>query len=91
MISKSVKKLVNYGLATELISKADEIYARNRILEILGIDEYKECDDNCEGADLEEILSELLGYAVEKGLIDDNITDRDLFDTKRILSSRAVN
>ncbi len=82
MISSSVKKLVNYGLATELISKADEIYARNRILEILHIDEYKESEDKCTGADLEEILSELLSYAVEKGLIDDNITDRDLFDTK---------
>ncbi len=82
MISKSVKKLVNYGLATELISKADEIYARNRILEILHIDEYKESEDKCAGTNLEEILSELLSYAVEKGIIDDNITDRDLFDTK---------
>ncbi len=82
MISKSVKKLVNYGLETELISKADEIYARNRILEILHIDEYKESPDKCEGADLEETLAELLSYAVEKGIIDDNITDRDLFDTK---------
>lgn len=82
MISKSVKKLVNYGLETELISKADEIYSRNSILEILHIDEYKESEDKCEGAALEEILAELLSYAVEKGIIDDNITDRDLFDTK---------
>ena len=42
MISKSIKKLVNYGIETGLISRADEIYARNRILEILRVDEYKE-------------------------------------------------
>ena len=39
MISQSVKKLVAYGLATGLIEKEDEIFARNRILEILHIDE----------------------------------------------------
>ena len=82
MISKSIKKLVNYGIETGLISRADEIYARNRILEILRVDEYKESAEKFEGAALEDILAELLAFAVEKGLIDDNITDRDLFDTK---------
>ncbi len=82
MISESIKKLINYGLETGLISKADEIYARNRILEILRVDEYTESDKACKCESLEETLAELLDFAVEKGLIDDNITDRDLFDTK---------
>ncbi len=82
MVSKSIKKLVNYGIDTGLISKADEIYARNRILEILHVDEYKESADCCKCESLEETLAELLSFAVEKGLIDDNITDKDLFDTK---------
>lgn len=82
MICQSIKKLVNYGLETGLITKEDEIFARNRILEILDLDEYTPCDEECKCDSLEETLKELLDFAVEKGLIDDNITHRDLFDTK---------
>ena len=82
MISQSVKKLVAYGLATGLIEKEDEIFARNRILEILHIDEYTADDSECVCENLEETLGELLAYAVEKELIGDDITSKDLFDTK---------
>ena len=82
MISQSVKKLVAYGLETGLIEKEDEIFARNRILEILHIDEYTADDSECVCENLEETLGELLTYAVEKELIGDDITSKDLFDTK---------
>ncbi len=82
MISQSVKKLVAYGLSAGLIEKEDEIYARNRILEILHIDEYTADDSECVCESLEETLGELLSYAVEKELIGDDITSKDLFDTK---------
>lgn len=82
MINESIKKLVNYGLETGLIEKEDEIFARNRILEILEIDEYCDCENECKCDSLESTLKELLDFAVEKNLIDNNITERDLFDTK---------
>ncbi len=82
MISESIKKLISYGLEAGLIEKEDEIFARNRILEILKVDEYTESGCECKCGSLEETLAEILAFAVEKGLIDDNITDRDLFDTK---------
>lgn len=82
MIIQSVKKLVAYGLSAGLIEKEDEIYARNRILEILHIDEYTADDSECVCESLEETLGELLSYAVEKELIGDDITSKDLFDTK---------
>ena len=82
MISQSVKKLVAYGLSTGLIEKEDEIFARNRILEILHIDEYTADDSECVCENLEETLGELLDYAVEKEIIGDDITSKDLFDTK---------
>ena len=81
MISKSIKKLVDYGILTGLITKRDEIYATNRILEILNVDEYF-CDESFTEIDLEQTLKELLDFAVEKGLIEDTVTHRDLFDTK---------
>ena len=82
MINTSIRKLINYGLECGLIEKEDEIYTVNRVLEILNLDEYNEPEGECEYGDLEEILSEILSFAVETGLIEDDITSRDLFDTK---------
>lgn len=81
MIQESIKKLVCYGIEKGLVNKRDEIYVTNRILEILDIDEF-ECSENFSDVNLEETLKELLDFAVEKGIIEDNITARDLFDTK---------
>ena len=82
MINISIRKLINYGLECGLIEKEDEIYTINRVLEILNLDEYNEPAEECEYDGLEEILSEILAFAVETGLIEDDITSRDLFDTK---------
>lgn len=81
MINKAIKQLVEYGLSKCLIYETDRIYARNRILEVLQLDEYIEQTDN-ENADLQKILKDLTDFAVKKGLIEDSIVYRDLFDTK---------
>lgn len=81
MINKAVKQLVEYGLSKGLIYETDRIYARNRILEVLQLDEYIEPTD-IENADLQKILTDLTDFAVQKGLIKDSIVYRDLFDTK---------
>ena len=81
MINVSIRKLVCYGLECGLVNKRDEVFVTNRILEILHLDEF-ECKDTFEQVNLEKTLKELLDFAVEKGIIDDNITERDLFDTK---------
>ncbi len=82
MIEKYIDKLIRYALDTKLIEKDDEILCRNRVLEILGMDEYIECGDDGEALELHEILEALCDYAVEKGILTDTITYRDLFDTK---------
>ncbi len=81
MISESVAKLVQYGLDCGLIEQEDKIYTTNRILEILCLDEYEEPSE-CEWDNLDDILRDILDYACEKGLIEDTLTNRDLFDTK---------
>ena len=81
MIDKYIKQLVCYGLEKNLFTKRDEIYVTNRILEILELDSFN-CDESFCDVDLEETLKGLLDYAVEKGLIDNNIVSRDLFDTR---------
>ncbi len=82
MINKSIKKLVQYAIEKNLINIADKNYAINRILEILQLDEYIEPEENFQNIDLELTLQEILEYAIQKGLIEDNIVRKDLFDTK---------
>ncbi len=81
MIEQSIRKLICYGLEKNLLTKRDEIYSTNRILEALKLDSI-DCDEVFENVDIESTLKELLDYAVEKGLIEDTVTARDLFDTK---------
>ena len=81
-INLEIKKLVRYGLENNLIEKEDEIFARNCILETLCLDDYEEVQDEIFEINLEEILKNILDFAVEKKLIENTIIHRDLFDTK---------
>ena len=71
--------LVNYALDRALIQEGDEIWAYNRLLEVMCLDE---ADGDPVEAELPEILTALTDDAVRRGLIEDNITARDLFDTR---------
>lgn len=81
MIDKSIGKLVCYGLEKDLLTERDRIFVTNRLLEILHIDSLN-CEEKYDNVNLEETLKELLDFAVEQNLIEDDITSRDLFDTK---------
>ena len=83
MIEEGIAKLVQYGMEQGLLQEEDRIYAINRILEVLKLDDYQEQEQVPEHPDLEETLNELLDYAAEKGLMEHNsVVYRDLFDTK---------
>ena len=83
MIEEGIAKLVQYGMEQGLLQEEDRIYAINRILEVLKLDDYQEQEQMPEHPDLEETLNELLDYAAEKGLMEHNsVVYRDLFDTK---------
>jgi UDPglucose--hexose-1-phosphate uridylyltransferase len=83
MINMAINKLIQYGRNTGLIEEADHYYAVNQILDVLNLCEYKEPDGELIEIDLEAVLKELLDYANEMGLLEENsVTYRDLFDTK---------
>lgn len=82
MVYEAIKKLVTYGMKTGLISEEEKIYSTNLILDVLKLDDYEEPEENYEKVELEPVLKELLDYAVEKGLIEDSVVYRDLFDTR---------
>ena len=87
MLNENIKKLVEYGIETGLTPECERIYTTNLLLEMFHEDSYEDVevekipvDDNGEG--LEQVLSELLAEAVKRGIIEDSIGYRDLFDTK---------
>lgn len=81
MINEYIKRLVVYGIETGLIEKEDEIYIRNTYLDLFDLESYEE-PTITEPMELSEVLNEILDYIVEKGIIEDGVASRDLFDTK---------
>ena len=83
MLSYYIEKLVEYGLSKELITEDERFYSRNLLLDMMGESEFDENDrEGKEDPTLQEILEYLCDEAVKKGIIEDSITFRDLFDTK---------
>lgn len=84
-IYENIEKLIKYGLDTGLIEPEDRIYTTNRLLELFELDDMTESEKACEMEldKLEQVLSEMMDYAFEKGLMEENsVAYRDLFDTK---------
>ncbi len=82
MLSKNIKKLIQYGINAGLTPECERTYATNLLLEVFHEDDYEDVDIAGEEIDLEDILKELLDEACRRGLIEDSVVYRDLFDTK---------
>ena len=82
MLYESIKKLVQYGIDTGLTPECERVYTTNLLLELFHEDNYEDIECTSDNRDLEEILKDLLDEAVKRGIIEDSITYRDLFDTK---------
>ena len=82
MLNESICKLVQYGIETGLTPECERNYTINLLLDIFKENDYIEPEERYTRLNLEEILKELLDEAVNRGLIEDSIVYRDLFDTK---------
>ena len=80
-IETYIDALVSYAMNTGLAEPEDHWVLVNRILDILQKPDYEPSDEP-QPEDIEEILGGILDYAVENGLCDDNITAKDIFDTR---------
>lgn len=80
-IQARIKQLVNYGIEAELLKEEDRVYTTNLLLDLLKVAEYEDLE--VETMELEDILKDMLDYAFEQNIIDDNgVVTRDLFDTR---------
>ena len=82
MLSESIAKLVQYGITTGLTPECERNYTTNLLLDVFHEDDYEKPDNIEEPVNLEATLGELLDEAVKRGLIEDSIVYRDLFDTR---------
>ncbi|MCD4837466.1 UDP-glucose--hexose-1-phosphate uridylyltransferase [Neobacillus sedimentimangrovi] len=84
MIHGLIQQLINQALATQLIEREDEIYARNQVLALLQMTEFIENDGET-NLEIPELLEKITDYACEQGIIE------DIFDEKEIFSSKIMN
>ena len=76
-----IDSLVSYAMNCGLAEPEDHQVLTNRLLDLMGEVAYIPSDEP-QSENLEEILTGLLDYAVQKGLCADNILAKDLFDTR---------
>ncbi len=81
MCYQAIEDLLGYALRTGLIEECDRTWAANRLLHTLGLESW-EPPQTVRERPLEDILKELLDDAAARGVIQNDITSRDLFDTE---------
>ena len=75
-----ITALVQYGIDKKLIEPCDKVFIINQLLTPLQLDSFQPAEVRT--ISLEQILKGLTDYAVNRGIISDDITSRDLFDTR---------
>ena len=81
-MNHAINQLIQYGLDRQLIQEADRDYATNLLLDLLNMNEFEREDIHEVIGDCTPILEKMLNYAVEQGIIEDSIVEKDLFDTR---------
>ena len=80
-INAYIDSLVSYAVRTGLAMEEDRRVLTNRLLDLLHLEDYTGSGQG-DCRDLEQILAGILDYACQNGLCEDNITARDIFDTR---------
>lgn len=82
MVNYEINRLINFATQQSLISEEDKIYSTNMLLGLLDLNEFELSEVNEQLDTPTPILENILDYAVEKNMIENTVTERDLFDTK---------
>jgi UDPglucose--hexose-1-phosphate uridylyltransferase len=86
MIYQLIQQLINQAIAKQLMEREDEIYARNQILSLLNLTDFKEeVTAEISQVEIPDLLDLIVDYACNHGIIE------DLFDKKEIFSSKIMN
>lgn len=75
-----INELIAYGIHNQLIKPEDIDYSANLLIDLLELDEFEYQPSSFRK--IHCILEDLLKECVKKGLVEDTITSKDLFDTR---------
>ena len=83
-INKEISDLIEYAVTYELLDKRDKIYAANRLLDVLELNEYNKPDvAQSYKRELDSILENIRQWAdLHNRVENDSVEVLDLFDTK---------
>ena len=82
-IHHHIENILEFATTKKLLGEGDREYARNRLLEVLGLDEAFPADvAHNEDWTVSDLLKPITDWSVEQGLLEDSILQRDLWDTK---------
>lgn len=81
MIYEAIADLIDYAQRTDLIGEQDRTWAINSVLQVLELDSWEE-PSHIQEYSLNGALTEILDWAVKNSRVNDDITSRDLLDTK---------
>ncbi|KON90102.1 galactose-1-phosphate uridylyltransferase [Sporosarcina globispora] len=79
MIYRTISCLINQALKTRLIEQADVIYTRNQLMAQLKLDIFPEGSACHDEETIPDLLEQLTAYAIEKGIIEDTQSEREIF------------
>ncbi|MDD3809140.1 MAG: galactose-1-phosphate uridylyltransferase, partial [Erysipelotrichaceae bacterium] len=77
-----ISKLLKYGLDHSLIGPYDIDYAANLLLNLFALDSFELQAIDEPITTNHDIIDAMLEYAIDHHLLDNNVTERDLFDTR---------
>ena len=82
-ICSLINRLIQYALKNSLITEDDIMFVRNELMALLHLRDWQDVKEDCQIPEYpQEILDKICDYAVEQKIIEDGVTDRDIFDTE---------
>ena len=80
-ICSLINRLIQYALKNSLITEDDIMFVRNELMALLHLRDWQDVKEDCQMPEYpQEILDKICDYAVEQKIIEDGVTDRDIFD-----------
>ena len=83
MIDFEIERLLNFAVSKKMIEKVDVICFRNLLMDFFGVKEPYTGEKVIENLEtITPVMEKMLNYCVEKGMIEDTVTNRDLMAAK---------
>ncbi|NAO99223.1 UDP-glucose--hexose-1-phosphate uridylyltransferase, partial [Halomonas sp. MG34] len=85
MIYEDIAALVQQAITEKLIEPADEIYARNQVMQLLQLPSFPEINSADTERTIPDILEAITSYAIKEGII------ADVLEEKEMISANIMN